>query len=139
MGIPCRRPAAGPVWLHLDSVPMSMTGAQSARRTACIRVSTAQLLYSLLAACFPVPCAGPKPHAHHTCCVAHEQLASPCPRAAPLQVGWGATSDFRENWVWDQAADTYVKDSDMADTLRKNNPQVRAVIYSRVECAALLA
>jgi cobalamin biosynthesis Mg chelatase CobN len=39
-------------------------------------------------------------------------------------VGWGATAAFSEDWVWNQAADTYVLDDDMAATLRKNNPQV---------------
>ena len=39
-------------------------------------------------------------------------------------MGWGATARFSEGWVWDQAADTYALDSDMAAKLRKNNPQV---------------
>lgn len=39
-------------------------------------------------------------------------------------MGWGATSDFAEDWVWDQAADTYALDPEMAEKLRKNNPQV---------------
>ena len=39
-------------------------------------------------------------------------------------VGWGATVDFREDWTWDQAAQTYALDPDMAARLRKANPQV---------------
>ena len=39
-------------------------------------------------------------------------------------VGWGATTNFQEDWTWDQAAQTYALDKDMADKLRKNNPQV---------------
>jgi magnesium chelatase subunit H len=38
-------------------------------------------------------------------------------------LGWGATVKFAEDWTWEQAADTYVLDEEMADTLRKNNPQ----------------
>ena len=39
-------------------------------------------------------------------------------------VGWGATANFQEDWTWDQAAETYALDKDMAEKLRKNNPQV---------------
>ena len=39
-------------------------------------------------------------------------------------LGWGATTSFREDWTWDQAAETYALDTDMADKLRTNNPQV---------------
>ena len=39
-------------------------------------------------------------------------------------VGWGATTNFQEDWTWNQAADTYALDQAMADKLRKNNPQV---------------
>ena len=39
-------------------------------------------------------------------------------------VGWGATARFQEDWVFDQAAETYALDPDMAAKLRKNNPQV---------------
>lgn len=38
-------------------------------------------------------------------------------------LGWGATVNFSEDWTWSQACDTYVLDQEMADTLRKNNPQ----------------
>ena len=33
-------------------------------------------------------------------------------------VGWGATTDFREDWTWDQAAETYALDPEMAARLR---------------------
>ncbi|GIM01458.1 hypothetical protein Vretimale_6174, partial [Volvox reticuliferus] len=51
-------------------------------------------------------------------------------------VGWGATTDFREGWVWDQAAETYVEDKEMAETLRKNNPQAFANVVRRMLEAA---
>jgi len=38
-------------------------------------------------------------------------------------IGWGATTDFKENWVYDQAAETYALDPAMAEKLRRNNPQ----------------
>lgn len=38
-------------------------------------------------------------------------------------LGWGATVDFAEDWTWEQAAETYVLDEDMAETLRQNNPE----------------
>jgi hypothetical protein len=40
-------------------------------------------------------------------------------------LGWGATSNFKEDWTWNQAAETYVMDPEMAGKLRKNNPQVK--------------
>ena len=43
-------------------------------------------------------------------------------------VGWGATTNFQEDWTWDQAAETYALDKDMADKLRKNNPQVTLAV-----------
>lgn len=46
-------------------------------------------------------------------------------------VGWGATAGFSEDWVWDQAADTYVLDADMADKLRKANPQAFGNLLKR--------
>lgn len=38
-------------------------------------------------------------------------------------LGWGATVEFSEDWTWEQAAETYVFDEDMAALLRKNNPE----------------
>ena len=40
-------------------------------------------------------------------------------------LGWGATTDFREDWTWDQAAETYALDADMAAKLQRANPEVR--------------
>lgn len=38
-------------------------------------------------------------------------------------LGWGATSEFKEDWTWNQAAETYALDPEMAAKLRKSNPQ----------------
>ncbi|GBG70565.1 hypothetical protein CBR_g6691 [Chara braunii] len=38
-------------------------------------------------------------------------------------LGWSGTTDFKEKWVYDQAADTYALDEEMAAKLRKSNPQ----------------
>jgi len=51
-------------------------------------------------------------------------------------VGWGATSGFAENWVYDGANETYVEDEIMRDKLRKSNPQAfRNVIKRMLEAA----
>ena len=34
-------------------------------------------------------------------------------------IGWGATTNFKDKWVYDQAADQYVMDQEMANKLRK--------------------
>ena len=47
-------------------------------------------------------------------------------------VGWGATSGFSEDWVWDGAYDTYVADADMAARLRRANPQAFANVVRRM-------
>ncbi|KAF5843565.1 CobN/magnesium chelatase [Dunaliella salina] len=47
-------------------------------------------------------------------------------------VGWGATSDFRENWAWDQAAETYALDEAMAEKLRQANPQAFSNVLRRM-------
>lgn len=51
-------------------------------------------------------------------------------------VGWGATVDFREDWAWDQAAETYAFDPEMAATLRKSNPQAFSNVLKRMLEAA---
>lgn len=38
-------------------------------------------------------------------------------------LGWGATTDFAEDWTWDQAAETYVLDEVMAQKLKDANPE----------------
>lgn len=51
-------------------------------------------------------------------------------------VGWGATSGFQENWVYDGAHERYVADEEMRDKLRKNNPQAfRNVLRRMLEAA----
>lgn len=47
-------------------------------------------------------------------------------------LGWGATADFQENWVWDQASDTYAMDAEMASTLRRANPEAFRNILRRM-------
>lgn len=39
-------------------------------------------------------------------------------------IGWGATTGFTDDWAWDQAAETYAFDPEMAAKLREANPQV---------------
>ena len=34
-------------------------------------------------------------------------------------IGWGATTNFAEKWVFDQAADNYVNDEAISEKLRK--------------------
>lgn len=51
-------------------------------------------------------------------------------------VGWGATANFAEDWVWDQAAETYAFDPEMAEKLRKNNPQAFGNVLRRMLEAA---
>lgn len=47
-------------------------------------------------------------------------------------IGWGGTADFRESWVYDQAADTYVLDAAMAERLRQANPEAFRNIVGRM-------
>ena len=47
-------------------------------------------------------------------------------------LGWGATTKFSEDWTWNQAAETYALDPDMAAKLRKNNPQVQSAVNKQV-------
>ncbi|MBD2681143.1 MULTISPECIES: magnesium chelatase subunit H [Nostoc] len=47
-------------------------------------------------------------------------------------IGWGGTADFTDNWVYDQAADTYALDAEMADKLRKANPEAFRNIVGRM-------
>jgi magnesium chelatase subunit H len=51
-------------------------------------------------------------------------------------IGWAGTTDFQENWVYDQAADTYAFDPDMAERLRKANPEAFRNIVGRMLEAA---
>lgn len=52
-------------------------------------------------------------------------------------VGWGATSEFAESWVYDQGVQQYVFDEDMADKLRASNPEAfRNVVQRFLEAKA---
>ncbi|MBW4631742.1 MAG: magnesium chelatase subunit H [Iphinoe sp. HA4291-MV1] len=47
-------------------------------------------------------------------------------------IGWGGTADFTDNWVYDQAADTYALDAEMAEKLRKANPEAFRNLVGRM-------
>jgi magnesium chelatase subunit H len=47
-------------------------------------------------------------------------------------IGWGGTAHFREDWVYDQAADTYALDEEMAARLRQANPEAFRNIVGRM-------
>ncbi|ACC81224.1 magnesium chelatase subunit H [Nostoc punctiforme] len=47
-------------------------------------------------------------------------------------IGWGGTADFADDWVYDQAADTYALDAEMAEKLRKANPEAFRNILGRM-------
>ncbi|MDJ0532827.1 MAG: magnesium chelatase subunit H [Xenococcaceae cyanobacterium MO_207.B15] len=46
-------------------------------------------------------------------------------------IGWGGTTNFQDDWVYDQAADTYMLDSEMAKKLRDANPEAFRNIVGR--------
>ncbi|MDJ0692127.1 MAG: cobaltochelatase subunit CobN [Xenococcaceae cyanobacterium MO_188.B32] len=46
-------------------------------------------------------------------------------------IGWGGTANFQDNWVYDQAADTYMLDAQMAQKLRDANPEAFRNIVGR--------
>lgn len=47
-------------------------------------------------------------------------------------IGWGATVDFKEDWAWNQAAETYAFDQAMANKLKENNPEAFTNILKRM-------
>ncbi|MGG6264792.1 magnesium chelatase subunit H [Leptolyngbya sp. AN10] len=47
-------------------------------------------------------------------------------------IGWSGTVDFKESWVYDQAADTYALDSEMAKRLQEANPEAFRNIVARM-------
>ena len=47
-------------------------------------------------------------------------------------VGWGGTTGFKDDWVYDQAAQTYALDADMAKQLREANPEAFRNIVGRM-------
>jgi magnesium chelatase subunit H len=46
-------------------------------------------------------------------------------------IGWGGTAKFQDDWVYDQAADTYMLDAEMAQKLRDANPEAFRNIVAR--------
>ena len=46
-------------------------------------------------------------------------------------IGWGGTANFQDDWVYDQAADTYMLDAEMAKKLRDANPEAFRNIVGR--------
>ena len=47
-------------------------------------------------------------------------------------IGWGGTANFKDNWVYDQAAETYALDERMAKQLRQANPEAFRNIIGRM-------
>jgi magnesium chelatase subunit H len=47
-------------------------------------------------------------------------------------IGWGGTARFSDDWVYDQAADTYAFDAEMAAKLQKANPEAFRNIVGRM-------
>lgn len=47
-------------------------------------------------------------------------------------IGWAGTTDFRESWVYDQAANTYALDPAMAERLQQANPEAFRNIVGRM-------
>lgn len=47
-------------------------------------------------------------------------------------IGWGGTADFTDDWVYEQAADTYALDAQMAEKLRQSNPEAFRNIVGRM-------
>jgi magnesium chelatase subunit H len=47
-------------------------------------------------------------------------------------IGWGGTANFSDDWVYDQAADTYAFDAEMAEKLRQANPEAFRNIVGRM-------
>lgn len=47
-------------------------------------------------------------------------------------IGWAGTTKFHDEWVYDQAADTYALDAAMAERLRQANPEAFRNIVGRM-------
>ncbi|MEL7035869.1 MAG: magnesium chelatase subunit H [Cyanobacteria bacterium J06592_8] len=47
-------------------------------------------------------------------------------------IGWGGTANFQDNWVYDQAAETYAFDEQMAQKLQQANPEAFRNIIGRM-------
>ena len=46
-------------------------------------------------------------------------------------IGWGGTANFKDDWVYNQAVDTYTLDAEMAAKLREANPEAFRNIVAR--------
>ena len=46
-------------------------------------------------------------------------------------IGWGGTANFKDDWVYDQAVDTYALDAEMAKKLRDANLEACRNIVAR--------
>ena len=47
-------------------------------------------------------------------------------------LGWAGTTQFKDAWVYDQAAETYAFDAEMAERLRQANPEAFRNIVGRM-------
>lgn len=47
-------------------------------------------------------------------------------------IGWGGTANFTDEWVYNQAADTYALNAEIAEKLRKINPEAFRNIVGRL-------
>jgi magnesium chelatase subunit H len=47
-------------------------------------------------------------------------------------IGWSGTVDFKDQWVYDQSAETYALDSEMANKLKESNPEAFRNIVGRL-------
>ena len=47
-------------------------------------------------------------------------------------IGWAGTTNFTDNWVYDQATETYALDENMAKKLRQANPEAFKNIVGRI-------
>ncbi len=47
-------------------------------------------------------------------------------------IGWAGTANFKDDWVYDQAADTYAFDAAMAQKLREANPEAFRNLVGRM-------
>lgn len=48
------------------------------------------------------------------------------------QVGWSGTTEFRDQWVFNEAAETYALDAEMAKKLADSNPEAFRNIVKRM-------
>jgi cobalamin biosynthesis Mg chelatase CobN len=53
-------------------------------------------------------------------------------RVVAGQVGWSSTADFTDQWVYNEAAETYALDAEMAEKLQASNPEAFRNIVKRM-------